>query len=64
MRYTITLDESLHAAFLRSCEAQDRKGAQVLRDFMRRYVASNGQAELPLDDPGRERERVSRGARE
>ena len=45
MRYTITIDPELHEAFLRSCDSQDRKGAQVLRDFMRQYVAKHGQVD-------------------
>lgn len=36
--FTFRVDEELKAAFATVAEANDRSGAQVLRDFMRRYV--------------------------
>ena len=36
--YTFRVDESLKEAFASIAQANDRSGAQLLRDFMRRYV--------------------------
>lgn len=36
--FTFRVDEDLKAAFATVAEANDRSGAQVLRDFMRHYV--------------------------
>ncbi|SIO64547.1 hypothetical protein [Paraburkholderia phenazinium] len=38
----IRLDPRLRQEFLSACKAQDRTAAQVLRDFMRDFVASHG----------------------
>jgi len=37
----IRIDRDLRDAFLKLCHAQDRPAAQVLRDFMRQYIAKN-----------------------
>jgi len=42
----IRIDEDLKKAFLGTCKQVDRNGSQVLREFMRAYVAKNGQGKL------------------
>jgi hypothetical protein len=37
----IRVERALREAFLEACRAQDRPAAQVIREFMRRYVARN-----------------------
>jgi len=37
--FNFRIDPGLKAAFTRAAEAEDRPAAQVLRDFMRAYVA-------------------------
>lgn len=34
----IRLDDSLRRNFLQTCKLQDKSAAQVVREFMRRYV--------------------------
>lgn len=38
----IRLERALRDEFLEACRAQDRPAAQVLREFMREYVRTNG----------------------
>ncbi|WP_428625427.1 type II toxin-antitoxin system RelB/DinJ family antitoxin [Sedimenticola sp.] len=46
----IRIDEDLKRAFIASCKGQDQTASQVLRAFVRSYVAQNGQAPLfPVD---------------
>jgi hypothetical protein len=35
----IRLDPQLHESFIKTCKLQDKPAAQVLREFMRHYVA-------------------------
>lgn len=42
--YRVRVDEDLKSAFLRVAEATDRTGAQLVRDFMRRYIKNNRDA--------------------
>ena len=42
----IRVQRDLREQFLKVCRGQDKPAAQVLREFMRRYVAQNG-SELP-----------------
>ena len=37
--FTFRVDDGLKAAFANAAKAHDRTGAQLLRDFMRSYVA-------------------------
>lgn len=37
--FTFRVDEDLKAEFANAAKAHDRTGAQLLRDFMRSYVA-------------------------
>jgi len=37
----IRIDRALRDAFLEACRAHDRPAAQVLREFMRNYVAED-----------------------
>jgi predicted transcriptional regulator len=37
--FTFRVDESLKAEFVKAAKEDDRTGAQLLRDFMRSYVA-------------------------
>lgn len=43
--FKIRIDEELRRAFVEACREQDRPAAQVVREFMRRYVA--GETEFP-----------------
>lgn len=38
----IRIQRDLREQFLEACRVQDRPAAQVLREFMRAYVAQNG----------------------
>lgn len=38
----IRIERELREEFLAACRATDRPAAQVLRDFMRAFIASNG----------------------
>lgn len=42
--YRVRVDEDLKDAFLKVADACDRTGAQLLRDFMRRYTRENRDA--------------------
>ena len=44
----VKLPESLREAFKSSCVANDRNASQVIRDFMRGYIAKHGQGNLKL----------------
>ena len=48
----IRVQRDLREAFLEVCRAQDKPAAQVLREFMREYVAEYGSAEATADRPG------------
>ena len=41
----VRVDLALRGEFLAACRSEDRSAAQVIRDFMRRYVAER-EAEL------------------
>lgn len=43
--FTFRVDESLKADFANAAKAHDRTGAQLLRDFMRNYVAQQQEAQ-------------------
>lgn len=45
---TFRLPTELQAAFVAACKASDMSAAQVLRGFMREYVAQRAQLALPL----------------
>lgn len=45
-RYEIRIDKSLKAAYLLACSRNDRDGSQLIRDFIREYVAKNAQEDL------------------
>lgn len=40
--FRIRIERDLRDRFLATCREQDRPAAQVLREFMRGYVAANG----------------------
>ena len=42
----IRIERELREKFLATCRKQDRPAAQVLREFMREYVAANQNASL------------------
>jgi len=44
IRYQVRVDEELKDAFLKVANACDRTGAQLVRDFMRRYTRENKDA--------------------
>ena len=41
----IRVEKGLHDQFLEICRRQDKPAAQVLRQFMREYVAEHGDGE-------------------
>lgn len=43
--FTFRVDEDLKAEFASAAKARDRTGAQLLRDFMRHYVAQQQEAQ-------------------
>ena len=48
----IRVEQDLRQRFVRLCRSQDRPAAQVLRDFMRRYIAEH---EIASESPRSER---------
>ena len=42
--FRIRVDDSLRAEFIAACKRRDRTAAQVLRDFMRRYIEGQEEA--------------------
>ena len=40
--FRIRIDRDLREQFLKACQADDKPAAQVLREFMRAYVAERG----------------------
>jgi hypothetical protein len=54
----IRIDRLLRDRFLETCHAQDKPAAQVLREFMREYVADHD----PANDA--HRQRPTRAAKE
>jgi predicted transcriptional regulator len=42
--FTFRVDEALKSAFADAAKAQDRTGAQLLRDYMRNYIADQQSA--------------------
>ena len=40
--FRIRIDRDLREQFLKACQAEDKPAAQVLREFMRAYVADRG----------------------
>ena len=47
--FNFRVPADLKAAFKAATDATDRPAAQVLRDFMRRYVATNAEADAAHD---------------
>lgn len=45
--FKIRIDEALRRAFLEACREEDRPAAQVVREFMRRYVAGDKESPAP-----------------
>jgi hypothetical protein len=46
--FRIRVERPLHEQFLQVCRSNDRPAAQVLREFMRDYIARNaGSADSP-----------------
>ena len=60
--FRIRLDENLRRNFLQVCKQQDKSAAQVIREYMRRYVDRHvdvAQGELFPSGPSRSRYRES-----
>lgn len=49
--FKIRIDEELRRAFVEACREQDRPAAQVVREFMRRYVAGETEFATPTVQP-------------
>lgn len=49
---TFRVEKSLREAYDRATKANDRTGAQLLRDFMRDYVKRHAQGDLLRDAKG------------
>lgn len=47
----IRVQRDLRERFLEVCRGQDKPAAQVLREFMRAYVAKHGTEEVTSDQP-------------
>jgi len=61
--FRIRLDDNLRRNFLQACKLQDKSAAQVLREFMRRYVdrhVDTSQGELFPTGPSRSQYRETR----
>lgn len=50
--FKIRIDEELRRAFVEACRSEDRPAAQVVREFMRGYVADRRRTESDLPDAG------------
>ena len=57
----IRVQRDLREAFLEVCRAQDKPAAQVLREFMRAYVAEHSDSDSLADRSKLLRERSSAG---
>ena len=44
--FNIAVDKNLKEGFIKCCHASDKTASQVIRDYMRKYVAVNGQKSL------------------
>lgn len=63
----IRVQRELREAFLAACRAQDKPAAQVLREFMRAYVAEradqDGSDSTPREESSRNKKRADGPAR-
>lgn len=50
----IRIDRDLREQFLQACQAEDKPAAQVLREFMRAYVAERGSNQAVMQDSAQE----------
>jgi hypothetical protein len=55
----IRVERPLREAFLKACRDQDKPAAQVIREFMRGYVArrTSDLAATPTTEPGKQAQR-------
>lgn len=53
---TVRIEDDLQAAFLAAAQSQDQTGSQLIRRWVREYVAQHGQARL-FDQPKKKVER-------
>lgn len=60
--FKIRIDEELRRTFVEACREQDLPAAQVVREFMRRYVAGLREPLLGSERPARAAKRA-RGKR-
>lgn len=49
---TFMVEPDLRKAFVDLCRADDLSASQVMRSFMREYLAKKSQGRLPLKDGG------------
>ena len=52
----IRIDRDLREQFLKACQADDKPAAQVLREFMRAYVAERGADSAIMHGGGKEKD--------
>lgn len=52
----IRIDRELREQFLNACREDDKPAAQVLREFMRRYVAERAETSLDQNAPAENRQ--------
>ena len=52
----IRIDRDLREQFLKACQADDKPAAQVLREFMRAYVAERGADSAITHGGGKEKD--------
>ena len=51
--FRVRIERGLREDFLRVCRAQDKPAAQVLREFMRGYVATHTSVDQPITPSGK-----------
>jgi hypothetical protein len=56
----VRIERGLREEFLRVCRAQDKPAAQVLREFMRSYVATHASADGPIAPSDKSRKATRR----
>ena len=61
--FNFRIDPVLKAEFTAATEAEDKPGAQVLREFMRRYVAERARADY-IAEAGRQSRAIAERAKD
>lgn len=59
----IRIDRDLREQFVRACKADDKPASQVIREFMREYVAKHNATDRQRDNEGQEQAEADRERR-